>query len=195
MVLVQDPLTGNAARVNNENEVAVRAVTSGIALHRVEEGEGFNINTGLINLGTAVSTAVLYIKNTDINSIVVTSATVFAGATTGGTLNELTVQQVGNFDASSNIITGGTDGIAFNRNVGTASRTFNGTIKIGGDGLSFTNGVAAQQTTESFPSTRDFDLTTIIPVGGEVGVSVTPPTGNTSMNFMLSINFHVLESL
>jgi len=197
MVVIKDGAgTGRTAKVNLENELETRSITSTVTLHAVDEGRGFNINTGVLTLTDATAdTAVLYIKNTDDNDMVITSATIATSASTAGVDNTITVKQVGNFAASSDIIANGAAGAAVNRNSGKSSRVFDGVVTIGGTGRSFTDEVTGQQTLGIFTTAIAFDLTTIIPVGGEVGVTVDPPTSNTSMEFMISVNFHIKESL
>lgn len=188
--------TGKRAKVNNENRLETNAVSTEIDLHQVEDGLAFNINTGIITLTDAVAdTAVLYFKNTDTNNVVVTSAVLSSAASTAGADNVLHWKQVGNFDASSDIIANGTPGAAINRNTGV-SRLFSGLVTIGGTGRSFTNEAAGQQAFGEFigPPVQ-IALTNVIPVGGEFGVTIDPPSGNTSMRIMLSINFHIQEDL
>jgi len=188
--------TGRKAKVNLENELETRSITSTVTLHAVDEGRGFNVNTGTLVLTDAVAdTAVLYLKNDDVNDMVITSATISTSASTAGADDTITLKQVGAFTAASDIIANGTPGVAVNRNSGKASRVFDGVVTIGGTGRSFTNELAGQQTLGIFTVPVVFDLTTIIPVGGEVGVTVTPPTSNTSMEFMISVNFHIKETL
>ncbi len=193
MTIIQDGAgTGNTAKVTVENMLRASAVNTPIILHQVEKGLGFNINTGTLVLTDATAdTAVLYLKNTDVNGIVITSVTISTAASTAGTSDTITLKQVGGFTAASDIIANGTAGVAVNRNRGTSQRIFDGVVTIGGTGRSFTDEVAAQQTLGIFTVPRTFELTTIIPVGGEVGVTVSPPASNTSMPFMLSVNFHI----
>ena len=197
MAVIEDGTgTGQKASVNKENQLEVRAVNTSIDLHQVEEGTGFNVNTGVLTLTTATAdTAVIYMKNDDVNNMIITSATLSSNAGTGGADSVLVWKQVAGFTAASDIIANGTDGTAFNRNAGKASRTFKGDIKIGGTGRSFTSAVAAQQTMGLFTTPVTFNLTTIVPVGGEIGVTVDVPALNTSMDIMLSFNFHIEEDL
>lgn len=202
MAIIEDGTgTGNKVKVDSENHLETNAISTGIALHRVSEGDGFNINTSTlsatINFSNAVAdTAVLYVKNTDVGSMVVTSATISTSASIGSTAGDtITVKQVGDFTSASDIIANGTAGIAVNRNSGTSSRTFDGVVTTGGTGRSFTDAVAGQQTMGIFNVPVVFDLTTLIPVGGEFGVTVDPPAGNTSMDFMISVNFHIEHEL
>jgi len=196
-----DDGTGNGfkAEVNSEHQLETASVDTSITLHRVEEGTGFNINTSTlsttINFTDAVEdTAVLYVKNDDVNDMVITSALISTGQSTGAADNGITVKQVGNFTSASDIIANGTAGIAVNRNSGKSSRSFDGTVTTGGTGRSFTSAVAGQQVMGDFTTPVRIDLTTIIPVGGEFGVTVDPPALNTAMDFMVSINFHIAEN-
>jgi len=188
--------TGRRAKVNLENELETRSIASSVTLHAVDEGRGFNINTGVLTLtNDTADTAVLYIKNTDVNDMIITSATISSGTSNTGVDDKIVVKQVGNFTSASDIIANGATGVAFNRNSGKTSRVFSGVIKIGGTGRSFTDEVVGQQTMGLFTAPEQIELTTIIPVGGEVGITVDPPASNISMDFMISVNFHIKENL
>lgn len=196
MIIEDGTGTGRKAKINLENELEVRAIESSVTLHAVDEGRGFNINTGILTLTDATAdTAVLYIKNTDLNDMVITSATISSGFSTAGVDETIVLNQVGAFTSASDIIANGATGAAVNRNSGKTSRTFNGVIKTGGTGRSFTDEIIGQRTMGVFTTPVQIPLTTIIPVGGEVGITVNPPASNTSMRFMLSVNFHIKETL
>lgn len=197
MAIIEDGTgSGKKAEVNNEFQLETASVDTSIILHRVEDGTGFNVNsstlTATINLSDDVAdTAVLYIKNTDVADLVLTSARISTGQAATATDNTITIKQVGNFSAASDIIANGTAGTAVNRNSGKSSRVFDGIVTTGGTGRSFTSAVAGQQVLGDFTVSRAIELTTIVPVGGEFGVTVDPPAANTSMDFMVSINFHI----
>jgi len=200
MASVTDPKTGATADITSEHELKVRSVSTDVILHQVEEGEAFNINTSTlsatINLTDATAgTALLYVKNTDINDLIATSVTISTSESTAGVNDRITIKQVGGFTAASDIITSGSDGFAVNRNTGKASRIFDGVIKTGATGLSFTGGAAGLQTMDIFTESKTFDLSSAIPIGGEFGITVDPPASNTGMLVMISLNFHIRESL
>lgn len=188
--------TGRKAKVNLENELETRSIASSVTLHAVDEGRGFNVNTGILTLTNATAdTAVLYIKNTDVNDMIITSATISTGNSTAGDDDTIVLNQVGGFTSASDIIANGATGVAVNRNSGKISRVFSGVIKTGGTGRSFTDEVIGQRILSVFTTAVQIELTTIVPVGGEVGITINPPANNTSMRFMLSVNFHIKENL
>ena len=56
---------GNLAKVNNNQRLYTRAVTQAEEVLSNENGDAFNINTGIVTLTDSVNTPLLYIKNNE----------------------------------------------------------------------------------------------------------------------------------
>jgi hypothetical protein len=71
MATLEDPLTGDRARVNDEFQLSTTAVTETLQLHRTSLGTGYNINTGLISLTNSTATPLIYLKNDELAPITI----------------------------------------------------------------------------------------------------------------------------
>lgn len=183
----------NRAGVNSEGQLEVRSVSSSEVEHAVVEGTAFQAYTGLINLVDASKTAILYVQNNDVADILLTTATIGTGPSTGGTSNTILVEAVGNISPTDDIVTSGTDIMILNRN-GGSPRAFEGVGKKG-PSLAAVSGVASTGAISDLTDAHTFNLTTVIPKGGRVALEVTPPAGNTSMDITATVGFHIVESV
>ena len=127
--------TGNVARVDSENKLAVRAVQETEFEKAVLGGRAFNINTELLTITSDTEHALLYIKNNEDLPLIVSAWFIGTDAGTNGA-NLGLVRTYFN-PTGGTIISGGTDGTAVNRNAGN-SRTLEADIKVGGQGFTFT---------------------------------------------------------
>jgi hypothetical protein len=181
----------NIARVNKEGQLKTRSISATETEHSVDEGDAFQVYTGVLNIANDSPTAVLYIENNDTSDIIVTSATIGSGASTGGANNTVLVESVANTAASDDIVQNGTDVPFINRN-GGASRQFSGVCKKG-PSLAATNGVPISGELGEYTKGQQISLTNIIPKGGNLALQITPPVGNTSIDFTVVVSFHVIE--
>lgn len=183
----------NIAKVNKEGQLNVRAISATEVEHSVEEGDAFQVYTGVINIANDSQTAILYIKNDDTSDIFLTSATIGTRPSTGGADNVVLVESVAGVLPTDEIVTSGIDVPAINRN-GGASRQFAGVVKKGPT-ASAVSGVPASGVLSDFTLERQLEVTNIIPKGGSLALEVVPPAGNTSLDMTLSVGFHILEEI
>jgi hypothetical protein len=183
----------NTANVTTEGQLTTRSITATETEHAVAEGLGFSVYTGVINLTDAARVALLYLQNNDDSDILLTSATIGSGASTGGANNIVLVESVGNVLPTDDIVQNGSDVVIINRN-GGAARQFDGVAKTG-PRLPAVNGVATGGELSDFTDAQQIDLTTVVPRGGSLALEVQAPTGNTSMDISVSISFHIIEKV
>lgn len=183
----------NIAKVNKEGRLNVRAISATEVEHSVEEGDAFQVYTGVINIANDSRTALLYIKNDDTSDIFLTSATIGTRPSTGGTDSVILVESVGGVLPTDAIVVSGTDTPAINRN-GGAPRQFAGVVKKGPT-ASAVSAVSVSGVLSDFTLERQLEVTNIIPKGGSLALEVVPPTGNTSLDITLSVGFHILEEV
>lgn len=169
----------------------VQAVTIAEVEDAVKEGQAYQFYTGVIAITGTDKQAVLYIKNSDVEDIMLTSVTMGSGESTGGTNTEYLIESVGNLKDTDDIVINGTDGLVTNRNGGNP-RPFVGLAKVGPN-TAAVDGVSVTGVLEKTNTSVTFNLTTIVPKGGSASIEITPPAGNTTINATLVLNFHVLE--
>lgn len=174
-----------------EGRLDTNSVTTTDVLHAVGEGRAFQIYTLDVNFGSDLKQMMLFIENGNDKDMIVTSATIGSGASADGVDNIILLEQVGNISPADPIVTAGTDVTARNRNSGSPT-PYVGDIKKGPQAVSG-NEVAVNGVRGDFTGAKTFDLTAQIPKGGSLGVAITPPAGNTSMNVTITIALHVME--
>ena len=172
--------TGNRARVS-DNRLHVDSVTRTELHSHIDEGKTWNVSTGEITLTSASESAMFYMKNTGIKDFFVDLYVVISGASTGGS-GKMPVKIYRNPTAGT-IVTTATDVTSANinnMNFGSANAPdaiiYSG---VEGDTLTGESGILRSQTTAD--NRLLLGILTSIPTGSSVGISVTPPVGNTSM--------------
>jgi hypothetical protein len=71
MSVTRDPRNGDGAYVNKKHRLEVEATTADEALKVAEDGDAYNINTGLIGISNSTVTPLLYFKNQEDHEIVI----------------------------------------------------------------------------------------------------------------------------
>lgn len=127
--------TGNLARVDKENKLAVRAVQETEFEKAVLGGRAFNVNTELLTITSNTEHALLYLQNNEDLPLIVSAWFIGTDAGTNGA--NLGLVRTYYNPTGGTIISGGTDVTAVNRNAGN-SRVLNADIKSGGQGFTFT---------------------------------------------------------
>ena len=127
--------TGNLARVDKENKLAVRAVQETEFEKAVLGGRAFNVNTELLTITSDTEHALLYLQNNEDLPLIVSAWFIGTDAGTNGA--NLGLVRTYYNPTGGTIISGGTDVTAVNRNAGN-SRALNADIKSGGQGFTFT---------------------------------------------------------
>ena len=176
--------TGNGyqAKVDSQNRVLAKSVSVLQSEDASSDGRSYNINTGTINLTTAGESGVLYIKNTGLNDIKITSVGFLLGNSTGGTGDlELKIYK----NTTTGTLVSGASAVSINQNKNFgSSKTLSATTYKGAEGSTITNGtltyssLLAGAARTYVIATGDVDLTS----GASMAVSITPQTSNTSMD-------------
>jgi hypothetical protein len=144
------------------------------------EGNGYNINSGIITLTTAAESALLYVKSTDSKIFIVKEIIVSLSNSTGGS-------GTGTLRVYRNPTTGTIISGASPANVN--NRAFYSQTSFGGQAFKGATGNTITSPTTPFLSTTRSTFTEPIPLdaeilalgqGNSIGVSWQPPAGNTS---------------
>lgn len=190
MFILKSGSSGNTAEVDSKNRVQAFSTSQTESTARAIEGDSYNINTGTITLTSANASSLLYLKNTDTVDWIV--ARVFYNAETstggsGGWLAEVDANPTG-----GTLLTGGTAFEPVNFNFGSA-KTLTSTCLKGAEGDTATGGTqGAISTIVPSSGTRvliPFDSVILKP-GSSLSITITPPTGNTSMDIQVGVNLH-----
>jgi hypothetical protein len=189
-VVIKDGRSGRSAGVNEKNQIESFATSRAELTDSLLNGDAFIITTPAINLTTDNLSAILYLENT--NSATWIMNRFFVNIGPSNVSGEHQFQLLANADGGT-LVSAGTDFPAANLNFGSA-KTLDAIIKHGAEGSTATD---AQTIIDSIvPATGARTALIgdnfIIPPGTNAVVTVTPPTGNTSMNAQVGFLLHRL---
>lgn len=186
--------TGYLAKVGVNNRLYVDAVVSEEVAEANRDGRAFNINTGEITLTNDTDTPVLYIENTGVGDMHISSLIFGFGTSTGGTATEMNTITIVRNPTTGTVISGATacDMIS-NRNFGS-NTTFAGNAYKGATGNTLTDG-----TDHIIIYQSDFGRTAVpvderLPQGATLGIKVAPMSGNTSLTMYAAVVAHQEEA-
>jgi hypothetical protein len=172
--------TGNRAKIRS-NRLHVDSISRTELHSHIDEGKTWNISTGEITLTSASESALLYMKNTGQNTLFVNLYVIISGASTGGSGNmPIKIYRTPTAGTLITTATPVTSDNINNMNFGSANVPdaiiYSG---VEGDTLTGESGILRSQTTAD--NRLLLGILTSVPIGASVGISVTPPVGNTSI--------------
>lgn len=173
---------GYAAKVGEDNRLHTHSLTVTIEQSAAINGDVFGISSGVITLTSANESAIYYIKNNTDDDILIIEQFLLFGASVGGT-GSPTVKYYTGADSSGTIVSTANDITPVNRRF-LDSGVIDVDAFYGAEGLTLSGGTESSFVTTGFTNTGTF----IIPKGVALGISVTPPSGNTSQAFTFGLN-------
>lgn len=183
--------TGRKVRVNLNNEMITRAVSSSEQAEATENAVAYNINTGLITLTSASESALLYLKNNENRDLHVTSIIVILGPTANGVATDTTRLRVYRNPTAGTIVSDATDvDDNSNRNFGS-SKTLTADAYKGDEAKTITDGGVHIESLITPGNRVFFSVDEFLTKGDSIGVSLEPNDSNTSMKVMIAIACHL----
>lgn len=183
--------SGFLQRVDDQNRAHVDSIQRSELQASADVGLTWNVGTGYQTLGTDNKSAMLYLKNDGVKQIHIDLYIVLTKASTGGS-GETLVEIVRN-PTSGTIITESPVSIsATNMNFGSASAP-SATIYSGAEGKTLLGSDDTLRSKTTDDSRLLLGIFTVLPQGSSVGLNVTPPTGNTSMD--VEVIIEIFEEL
>ena len=178
--------TGFEARINKEG----RVLTAGISMPAIQNaacrGKAYNLQTSKINLTSAASSGIMYLQNNDSDhTVVLGELRTFLGQSNSPGDTELIMYAN---PTGGTLLTAGTAVTPVNRNFGLTVPAL-ATAYEGAEGKTITGGVVAIAAIAQSGVGAGVQLYFVIPNGKSLAVSITPPTGNTSMAVRMRLNF------
>lgn len=177
--IIKDGRTGATAKVDANNRLHTQSRTLDIALAETLEGHSYDVSTeGGISLTDDSLSALIYIKNTGDEDLIVETIFVDSISSTGGVGSGF-MNWVLN-PTGGTLVDAATDCKVINRRIGNPVNLSATAFKASTTGQTLTGGDIIQ-----FPSPAGagipFGKPFVIPKGQAFGVNYQPPTGNTSM--------------
>ena len=177
------------AKVSNSNRLFVESVTRSEREEEALLGEAYIVGSGFVELTTTGTSAVLYFKNNEDEDLVITRFLIGVKKSSGGTENFVTGIIYKN---PTSMVSGTTNSLILNNVNFGSSNTLNIDSEIGQTGALLAGGSAYLATVAPTENLTAEDASTIIPKGSSIGVFITPPPGNTSIEVSIGINLHKL---
>lgn len=178
---------GYLVKVNEDNQMLTSAVTSGVEIEANENGDAYNINTGLVSLTDAVDTPLLYLKNNEDNEFIISVVVIGMFNSAGG---DSTADVYSTFIRNPTLGTIISDAVAVpiisNRNYGS-NKVLDADVFLGATGRTMTNGDDHILVRMSVNSRTFVPINEVLPKGTSIGIKIKPPTSNTAMTAYVAI--------
>lgn len=177
--------SGKEVKVDNDNRLHVHSFTVDIVTATALIGDAFSIYTDNITLTSANESALIYIKNNETDDILISFHAIRFGNSANGTGPSVITMYFN--PTGGTVVSDATEAGQVNRKVGDANTLTADTFK-GAEAKTLTGGTTFAITSSSTMMTTPISL----PQGASFGISVTPPTSNTSM--VAEIDFLVVKN-
>jgi len=179
---------GNFAAVTVNNRLMVTGVDLTLEEAATESGDTYNVSTDEITLNTTGENVLFYVKSNEDNNLLITSVIVNIKDYQGTAGQpELAIYRD---PKAGTIVTNAVDATQLNRNFGSA-KTLDADLFQGvqGDTINSQSGLIQVYLPSVAAATFNaFSTATVLPKGGTIAVSYTPPAGITSMKVIVAIN-------
>lgn len=200
MILESGTGNGYAAGIASDNHILTAGRQVDLDQLSALRGQGFNLNTGVINLTSANESGLLYAKSdgASIGGVglrMICPLAVFMVTPGSGSLSEYWRFKCYRNPTTGTLISGGSDLAGVNRDCSN-SREWDHTTKKGAEGSTITNGDVVVDTIIPAASSGRFVVAAAVSLdqGSSVAWSIEPPTGNTSCNVMIATPFFMVNN-
>jgi hypothetical protein len=180
-VLIDGAGKGYSAKVDEEQRLHTHAFTVSTALAAALSGDAFNVGSSLITLTSANESGCLYIKNNEPEDIILSVQFINLGTSTNGTGESHFTFYLN--PTGGTLISNAVAGDVFNRRIGS-NNTLSADVYKGVEGDTITGGNIIKAPTTGLFSSVPY----VIAKGATFAISITPPTGNTSMEVQIGLN-------
>lgn len=189
MVIKDGTGTGKQVAVTQHNKLVTIAVSEAISAHHAFSGDGYNVNIGTLALTTADKSAIYYLKNNEDNPLIITGFFYLLGNSNITGVD--TLVQIERNPTGGTVVTDATIIAPVNRDFGS-NNTLTVSSFSGGQGKTLTG--SSQIALESIFSSVGRKAVPVGAIvlrkGNSVGITITPPTGNTGMNIQVALSVY-----
>lgn len=170
---------GHRAKVTDENELQIHGTTESHLSEAVKAGRTWNVGTGYLTLTTDNASDVMYVKNNGEDSLHIDLYVVLTKDSTGGAGGRVDVEILRN-PKTGTVISDASSVAPINMNFASSKQPVADIYK-GGEGktLAGHDGSLRSKTTDD--NRLLLGILTSLPQGASIGIRITPPTGNSSM--------------
>jgi len=172
---------GYLAKVNSAQQLFTRSVTESESEDANEAGKAYNINTGNITLTTDADTPILYIKNNELDDLIISTVVIGAKTSSGGSTTDLPeITFVRNPTAGTTIDNANAVDINSNRNYGSSNTISTSLVYKGATGETITDGDDHIFVYGSGSGRVALAINEVLPTGTSIGIKFKPQSGNSS---------------
>lgn len=180
MIIKDGKGRGYEVKVDEDNRLHTHAFTTNVDTSATINGDVFDISSNTVTLTSANESGLLYVKNNENDDLLLSLQFVNIDASTGGSGGSLVTYY---FNSSTGtLISGATAANVLNRRIGSADSITVDAYK-GVEGSTITDGTSMDFPSTGFSASSPF----VLPKGASFAVSITPPTGNTSMRASIGL--------
>lgn len=191
--VIKDGSGGSSfAKVDSANRLYTFSTIQDEFTLGVSEGEAFSISTGVINLTSANESGVLYFKNLEDRDVIVKELFIQTGISTGGSGDVIRTDYIA--PTGGTLISAASAGIKINLNAGSL-KTIDMTVYKGVEGSTVSGALASLDSLLRLDNNFVQSTGTILTKGSALAMTITPPTGNTSMNVSVTLTLFISKKL
>ena len=190
MTTIRDSRTHDSASVDDSFRLLTRSVTESEAQSATEEGDAFNLNTGIIALSSSTESAIAYYLHNEDNAFIVEAIVVGVGSA-GTTTDVSTITLIRNPTAGT-IVSGAAVGdINQNRNFGASKQLSDSTFLKGVEGNAFSNGADFALFFQATGGRLAVPLNIELNKGDSIGIKIDTNTTSGTTNVYAAILGHL----
>lgn len=184
---------GNSAKVDSDKRLFTRSVTETEEVHVNEEGDAYNVNTGIITLTNDAETPILYLKNTQTKDLIVSAIAVGFGKTDGTAGDPAVVTVVRNPTTGTIVDNASVVAVNSNRNYGSPN-TLSADAYKGATGNTMTNGDDHLILFQTLNGRLFAGINEVIPRSTSIGIKIDPQTtSNTSLRVYAALICYIRD--
>ena len=190
MTIIRDARTQASASVDDTFRLLTRSVTESESQSATEEGDAFNLNTGIIALSSSTESAIAYYQHNEESAFII--ETIVVGVGSAGTTTDVSTVTLIRNPTAGTIISGASAGdILQNRNFGSSKTLGASTFLKGAEGNTITGGDDFALFFQSAGGRLAAPLNIELNKGDSIGVKVDTNTTSGSTNVYSAIIGHL----
>jgi len=189
-ITIKNGTNGNIASVNAKGRLLTNTIQISDNTAKAQDGDAYLTNSGDITLTTDSESAVFYVKNNEDRDMIITQVAIGIGFSTGGTPTEFAIANVLRNPTEGTIISDASSALTGNRNF-SSNNTLTANIFKGAEGKTLTGGTILLPNKGIAPSLGILTTPLVLGKGSAIGITITPPAGNTSVVVVAALDIHL----
>lgn len=188
-----DGRTGDTAEVDAGHRLRVRALVNSAQEGATEDGDSYNINTGLISFTTTVTeTGIMYLKNNEVRDFHIEGIFLSIGPAADADVDDTCRIRIYKNATTGTLITPTPTNVDTNSNLNfSSSNTFSSDAFKGVEGETITNGTVHFESLINHNTRTAFPVSWSLGTGNSIAISIEPADSTTAMKVICAITGHL----